>query len=190
MRKQIAKAISLVTVVPVIALFTILLSFFYNKEIFTGIGWIVYSIIFLTVLPLMAYPLHRMIPASRRQGRNGERKLAFILAVISYVLGTLVTFLFNAPIIIKKTFIAYLLSGVFLSFVNKGLKVKASGHACGVSGPITLLINIVGTNMLWLYLIIPLVYWSRINLDRHTLQELLIGTLVGISSTLVALSFF
>ena len=104
MKKKIARVISYVTVVPVVAFFIILLSFFYNRECFVGTGWIIYSIIFLTILPLLAYPLHRIIPASREQGRKGERKLAFILAVISYVLGTIITFLFNAPIIIKKIF--------------------------------------------------------------------------------------
>ena len=186
MKKKIAKAISLVTVVPVVAFFTILLSFLYNKECFIGIGWIIYSIVFLTALPLLAYPLHKIIPASREQGRRGERRLAFILALVSYVLGTLLTFLLNAPIIIRKIFMAYLFSGAFLSFVNKGLKIKASGHACGISGPITLLINLIGINMLWLYLLMPVVFWARINLDRHTLRELIIGTFVGIGSTLVA----
>jgi hypothetical protein len=190
MKKKIARVISYVTVVPVVAFFIILLSFFYNRECFIGTGWIIYSIIFLTILPLLAYPLHRIIPASKKQGREGERKLAFILAVISYVLGTIITFLFNAPMIIKKIFMAYLLSGLFLSFFNKGLKIKASGHACGISGPITLLVNIIGFNMLWLYLLMPIVFWSRINLGRHTLKELFIGTFVGIVSTLAAVSLF
>lgn len=188
MKRKIAKAISLLTVVPMVAFFTILLSFLYKGECFARGGWLIYSIVFLTILPLLAYPLHRTIPASREQGRRGERRLAFIIALISYVLGTFLTFLFHAPIFVKKIFMAYLFSGAFLSFINKGLKIKASGHACGISGPITLLINLIGTNMLWLYLLIPVIFWARINLDRHTLGELIIGTFVGIGSTLVAVS--
>ncbi len=34
----------------------------------------------------------------------------------------------------------------------------------------------------------PIVYWSRINLGRHSIQELITGTFVGIISTLVAVS--
>lgn len=188
MKYKVAKIISLVTVVPVIAFLTILLSFLCRTRCFGGIGWFIYSIVFLTIMPILAYPVHRIIPASREQGRKGERRLAFIFAVISYVLGTLFTFLFGAPIIVKKIFMAYLLSGVFLSFVNKVLKIKASGHACGVSGPITLLVNILGSNMLWLFLLMPVVYWSRINLGRHNIVELILGTIVGIVSTLVAVS--
>jgi len=185
---RIAKVISYVTVVPVVAFITILLSFIYRTRCFSSTGWFVYSIIFLTIIPILAYPVHRIVPALRKGGRNSERKLAFIFAVVSYVLGTLLTFVFGAPIIVKKIFMAYLLSGIFLSFVNKGLKIKASGHACGVSGPITLLVNILGIQMIWLFLLMPVVYWSRINLGRHNIVELILGTFIGIVSTLVAVS--
>lgn len=188
MKYRIAKFISYVTVVPVVAFITILLSFIYRTRCFSTTGWFIYSIIFLTIIPILAYPVHRMVPALKRGGRKCERKLAFIFAVVSYVLGTILTFVFNAPLIVKKIFMAYLLSGVFLSFVNKVLKIKASGHACGVSGPITLLVNILGSNMLWLFLLMPVIYWSRINLGRHNIRELILGTFVGIVSTLVAVS--
>lgn len=188
MRKKLAKGISLVTVAPVMAFFTVLLSFIYRRTCFNGTGWFIYTIIFLTALPLMAYPLHMLIPVSRKQGRKGERKMAFILAIISYVLGTLITFVLNAPLIVKKIFMAYLLSGLFLTFVNHALKFKASGHACGVAGPITLISSLLSINYLWLFLLMPVVYWSRINLGRHSIQELATGTLVGIISTLVAVN--
>lgn len=190
MRDKIAKIISYVTVVPIVAFFTILLIYVYCTNCFFNIGWFIYSIIFLTIIPILAYPIHRIIPALKREGRKSERKLAFIFAVISYISGTLFTFIFSAPVIVKKIFMAYLLSGIFLSFVNKGLKIKASGHACGVSGPITLLINTLEVNMIWLFLLMPIIYWSRINLERHNMMELILGTFVGIVSTLVAVNIF
>lgn len=188
MKEKIAKSISRVTVAPVMAFFTGVLSFIYRRNCFNGTGWFIYTIVFLTVLPLLAYPLHKLIPKSREKARNGERKMAFILAIISYVLGTLITFVLDAPLIVKKIFMAYLLSGVFLSFVNKGLKFKASGHACGVSGPITLLTYLLGTKALWLFLLLPVVFWARINLGRHTVKELVAGTIVGIISTFAAVN--
>lgn len=188
MKYKIAKIISLITVVPLVAFSTILLSFIYGINQSVKTGWLIYSIVFLTVIPLLAYPVHRMVPRFKKQGRKIERKLAFIFAVISYVIGSILTFYYGAPVLVKKIFMAYLSSGVFLTFVNKVLKIKASGHACGVSGPITLLVDLVGTKMLWLFLIIPVIYWSRINLKRHSIRELILGTLVGIFSTLFAIS--
>ncbi|CCQ97818.1 conserved membrane hypothetical protein [[Clostridium] ultunense Esp] len=190
MKYKIAKIISLITVVPIIAFFTVLLSFIYGTSYSGGIGWLIYCIAFLTVIPLLAYPVHRIIPAFRTQGRKIERKLAFIFAVVSYVIGSILTFVCGAPILVKKIFMAYLFSGGFLAFINKGLKIKASGHACGVSGPITLLTNLIGLKMLWLFLIMPVIYWSRINLKRHNIRELILGTFVGIFSTLLAVNLF
>ncbi|NMA86668.1 MAG: hypothetical protein GX968_05010 [Tissierellia bacterium] len=188
MRNKLAKGISLMTVAPVMAFFTVLLSFIYREKCFNGFGWLIYTIVFLTILPLLAYPLHTLIPASKKQGRKGERKMAFILAIISYVLGSIITFVLDAPLIVKRIFMAYLFSGLFLSFVNRTLKFKASGHACGVAGPITLISSIIGIKFIWLFLLMPIVYWSRINLGRHSIQELITGTFVGIISTLVAVS--
>lgn len=65
MKYKIAKIISLITVVPIIAFFTVLLSFIYGTSYSGGIGWLIYCIAFLTVIPLLAYPVHRIIPAFR-----------------------------------------------------------------------------------------------------------------------------
>ena len=104
MKNKIAKFISYITVVPIIAFFTILLIYIHHTKYFFGIEWFIYSIIFLTIIPILAYPIHRIIPAFKREGRKSERKLAFIFAVISYVIGTLFTFIFSAPVIVKKIF--------------------------------------------------------------------------------------
>lgn len=188
MKQKVANLISVVTVVPLIAFYIITLLFIEFSGSFEGIWWYIYSLFFLTILPLLAYPLQNLIPRIKKQGRRRERKLAFILAVISYVLGTALVFVLKAPKIVKKIFLAYLASGLVLSFVNKILGFKASGHACGVSGPLKLLYLLIGNNVLWSALLIPLVFWSRISLGRHTIKELITGTIVGIISTYMAVA--
>ncbi len=87
-----------------------------------------------------------------------------------------------------KRYLWHIYYQVYFIFCKQGTKIKASGHACGVSGPITLLVNILGIQMIWLFLLMPVVYWSRINLGRHNIVELILGTFIGIVSTLVAVS--
>lgn len=188
MKQKVANLISVITVVPLVAFYTITLLFIKSTDAFNSNWWYIYSIFFLTILPLLAYPLQYFIPSIKKEGRKGERKLAFILAVISYVLGTALVFFLKAPKIVKEIFSAYLASGLVLSFVNKVIGLKASGHACGVSGPLTLLYILLGNNILWTAILIPVVFWSRINLGRHTIKELIIGTIVGILSTYIALA--
>lgn len=187
MKVKLAKLISILTVVPIIAFFLITLLYYNFHLEFRNSSWYVYSLFFLTILPIMAYPLKRIIPVFKNQGRDGERKLAFILAVIGYVCGSIFAVILKAPMIVQKIFAAYLYSGVILYVINKFIHFKASGHACGVSGPITLLYSILGTKALWFYLILPLVFWARMTLKRHKMKELIAGTLVGIFSTIIAL---
>ena len=186
-KKAIAKSISILTLVPVVAAAIVTWLFIYTRESFVSIWWYLYSILFLTVIPILAYPLKYLIPPIKRQGRKGERKLAFIMSVIGYVLGTVLCFVLKSPFIVRKIFLAYLFSGLVLSFVNKVIKLKASGHACGVSGPLTPLVYFIGWQTIWTILILPIVYWSRKQLGRHTASELAVGTLVGIFSTVFAL---
>lgn len=190
MKEKIAKFISILTVVPIVAVFSVTLLYFNFREDFKSCGWYFYSIFFLTIMPLLAYPLKRILPGFKDKGRDGERKLAFVLAVSSYILGTTLVFILKAPIIVEKIFSAYIASGGMLAFINKIVKVKASGHACGVSGPITLLYHFLGVPALWLFLLLPIVFWARINLKRHSFKDLVTGTLVGILSTVIALGFF
>lgn len=186
-KEKIARIISVLTVVPIVAFSTITLLYIKFKKEFISPLWYFHSILFLTILPISAYPLKHILPKYKNAGRDGERKLAFILAVSGYIIGSLLVLLLRGPLIVKKIFAAYVASGVLLAFVNKILKFKASGHACGVSGPITLLYHFLGKPILFLYLIMPLIFWSRINLKRHTYKELVAGILVGIFSTLLGL---
>lgn len=55
-------------------------------------------------------------------------------------------------------------------------KLRASGHACGVSGPLTVLIYLHGLR--WLapgLAVLAAMFWSSIPLGRHTLRQLLLG---------------
>lgn len=189
-KKKIAKFISIITVVPMIALFTVTLLFFKFKIQFKSVWWYIFTIFFLTILPLSAYPLQLVLPNYKDKGRDGQRKLAFILAVIGYILGFVLSFVLKSPIVVKKIFSAYVASGGVLALINKFVGLKASGHACGISGPITLLYHFLGTQALLYFLILPLVFWARISLDRHSFKELIAGTGVGIISTIIALSIF
>lgn len=189
-KKKIAGFISIVTVVPIIALFAVTLLFFKLKPQFSSVWWYIFTIFFLTILPLSAYPLQLVLPNYKDKGRDGQRKLAFILAIIGYVLGFILSFAFKSPIVVKKVFSAYVASGGVLALINKFIGIKASGHACGISGPITLLYHFLGTQALLYFLILPFVFWARISLNRHSFKELITGTAVGIISTIIALSLF
>ncbi|HHU63630.1 MAG TPA: hypothetical protein GXZ32_05410 [Clostridiales bacterium] len=184
MKERVAKVISIVTLVPIMAALAVTWILLKDRAHFdNSMLWYFLVLIFLTVLPISAYPIARAIPKIRARGRDGERNLAFIMAVIGYVAGAIISIVFHAPKGVMYIMLSYLASGLALFFVNKVVKVKASGHACGVSGPITLLLYMVGHYAWIAVVLLPLVFWGRLALKRHTYSELIVGTIVGIAAT-------
>lgn len=138
------------------------------------------SIVFLTVLPLLAYPFQPLLPHFRNRGREGQRTLAMLFAVTGYVLGCIAAFFSNAPDKLKIIFFSYLFSGILVLLFNKLFHVKASGHACGVAGPFAILASFgqwagfIGVPLL------AVVWWSSLKTGRHTPRQLIAGTALPI----------
>ena len=186
MLQKTAKIISILTLAPAIALYVLLLLFFYDPSHFYDPLQFTLAVVFLTLLPISAYPLQPFIPSFRDGGRDAQRKLAFVMAVTGYTLGIFCAALFGATARYFTVYAAYFLSGLVLTFFNKVLKIKASGHACGVAGPLVLCFCYLGGWSFLLALILPAVYWSRLQMGRHKLSELFIGSAVSTVCTLAA----
>lgn len=134
---------------------------------------------FLCVLPILAYPLQKYIPHFKDKGREGQRSLAMIFSAVGYLLGTLVAFITGAPAELKIIYLEYLLCGIAMLVLNKAFKLKASGHACGIVGPILLMIyfKMYIPAAVGALLIVP-VYVSSLKTKRHTALQLIGGSLI------------
>ena len=174
-----AKTIGYITVAPVVAFGVLTMLFLGAQKQFGNPTHCILALINLSLLPLLAYPIQLLIPKLRAGGRAVQRKMAFVSAVIGYTLGIISAALLHAPKGFWTLYIAYFSSGAVLSFINKALNIKASGHACGVAGPILLCAWYLGGMYFLLLLLIPIVFWARIRQGRHTLRELLLGASVS-----------
>ena len=83
------------------------------------------GIVFLTILPVLAYPLQKYIPGFKDKGREGQRSLAMIFSFAGYLLGTVVAFAFSANTIVKIIYLEYLFCGITMLVFNKLFKLKA-----------------------------------------------------------------
>ena len=185
--QKLAKVISILTVAPLMAL--LLLSWLYCADpvLFGGLFQYLLAVLFLVVLPIFAYPLQKILPPFRSQGRPGQRKLAFFMAVLGYTLGIVCAAIARAPKTLWLIYLTYFFSGILLTLLNRVTKVRASGHACGVAGPIALLIYMRGAPALPMLLLLPLVYWARLAMKRHTPVDLVWGTLTPLAALLLSL---
>lgn len=174
-----AKLIRIITVAPLMALFLLTSLFFSLPEEFGGIKFYIISVICLTVLPLLAYPLQTIIPYFKTKGREGQRNLAIIMAVLGYICSIICAAIFEAPKMAWVIYLLYLLSGIGIMFFNKVLKVRASGHACGVIGPALIASFYFGKKIFAVAVFLTaLVFWSSLTMKRHTKSQLFWGSII------------
>ena len=89
----------------------------------------------------------------------------------------LIVTLLGAPAELRAALLSYAFAT--LAFALLTPFVNLSLHAAGVSGAAVCLVYVFGARGLPAILLVPLVWWARALLERHTPQELALGVLVG-----------
>ncbi len=188
MRLKLAKGIRVLTAPPFMAAGLLCVLMAAKPAVFPGWGSFFWMLIFLALLPVTAYPLAAAIPALRKTGRQGQRKTAFVLTLISYP-GALVYGLFShAGRVLPLIGWTYFFSALLLAVLNKATPFHASGHVCALAGPLILLLDLLGLPVLLPALLIGgAVVWSSLSLGRHTKKELLFGALAAAAAFLLSL---
>ena len=136
---------------------------------------------------MLSYPVSYIVPQIRKKGRDGQRSLAIIFSVAGYVAGILGSIFFGAGRIELLIFLTYLLSGISIALCSFVFGVKASGHACGVSGPIAMMVYCLGLPFVALSALLGAVVWASLKIKRHTPLQLLLGSIIPIAAMLISL---
>lgn len=185
-KEKLAKTIRILTLAPLMALETLILLHLSRPRLFRGTWDLAFPILFLTILPLLAYPLQYCIPPLRKKGREMQRKLAILLAVVGYFGGAIWAFASGAAAWLQVLMLTYLISGALIALFNRLLHIRASGHACGVSGPVLYLLGLLGGKALWGLLLMPILWWASRVLKRHTGGQLLWGSALSAAALVLA----
>jgi hypothetical protein len=96
----------------------------------------------------------------------------------------LIVTLLGAPAELRAALLSYALATLLFALLTP--LANLSLHAAGVSGAAVCLIHVFGARGLPAVLLVPLVWWARTLLGRHTQPELALGVLVGGGATWVA----
>ncbi len=115
---------------------------------------------------------------------RAERVRPLRVVAALHVGAFLIVTLLGAPAELRAALLSYALAT--LLFASLTPYINLSLHAAGVSGAAVCLIFVFGVWASPAILLIPLVWWARTLLERHTPQELALGVLVGGGATLVA----
>ena len=182
-----AKLIRILSIPPIMAIIMVVSVRLFRPNLFLSPVDFWLGLLFLALVPVLAYPVSWLIPSLRRRGRDGQRKLAFVFAFVGYLCGVLYALIFRRASGLLMLFLIYLFSVLVLALFNKALHIRASGHASSVTGPIGFLCAAIGG---WFYLVgiflFTLILWASVRIKRHTIPEFLIGSLCCVFSALLA----
>lgn len=186
---KIAKTIRFITVPPIVVTVELILLLFF-EDVFPTVLDFWLALICLAIVPVLAYPLQKIVPAFRHGGQGMQRRLAFILSPLGYIAAVVCSVVRDAIPNLLYISVVYLVSVILLLLVNKLTPFHASGHGCSLGGSIILPCLFMG----W-YAILPgvllfgLAFWASVYLKRHTPREFLLGALCSAISALVCYFF-
>lgn len=182
-KEAIAKGIRVLSVPPVMVTAPFMALYALRPNLFRNSADVVVSLVLLGFVPILAYPLKKVLPAFKKKGREGERKLAFILNLAGYTAAFVWALIEDVGKELLLICTTYFGSVVLLTICNQIIHFRASGHACSFTGPIVLSVYLIGMKAVAPCLLAAIfVIWSTLILKRHTGKELLGGSAVCIVS--------
>lgn len=181
MKKNLSILIRVISIPPIMIFALLTILYRSDPGMFLTQRDLVMSLICLALIPALAYPLSALIPALHRKGREGQRTLALFLSAFGYLLAWVYGLISACSSKLFLIYTTYLLSVIILLIFNKVIKLRASGHACSISGPIVFACCFLGTKAVVTSIsMYSMILWASLASKRHTLKEFAFGTLTCI----------
>lgn len=108
--------------------------------------------------------------------KREERYWFLILTLVSYLFSIALIYFFGNKFLLNLSLIFFVLI-IVISIITYFWKISLHASINTV-GPI-LLNFLFSWQLPWLYLSVPLVYWARLKLKRHTLWQLIAGSIIS-----------
>ena len=114
--------------------------------------------------------------------------MPLIGGIVSYFIVFLICYIFKLDNFLTCLLLCYSINtGVVLLFTTKW---KISVHTTGLSGPVAALILLLGPFGALFGLIYPVLIWSRVLLEKHTLSQAISGGVQGFFLTVLEMYLF
>ncbi len=175
-RYRLAKLISTVLNPFLVSLAVVmLLSFNSTSSILDALKWVLISLglstlpVFAVIISLVRNNKLEGISIKVREQRNKIYLMASICAVVSCA----VLYYMAAPLVLVATLVSGLLAVVMFMSIN--LWWKISIHSAFIAGSVTILIAMYGYIWAVTIVLLPLIGWSRIELEHHSPAQVVFG---------------
>jgi len=175
MAARAAKIIRIITLPPFMIAALLLVLDHFTADMFTERRDLIIAWIGLVLLPLLAYPVHGLIPGLRKTGREGQRATGFVFSLVGYV-AVFIDGFFASSGKVRLLFSVYFFTVVILSILNKAAHIRASGHAASSVSPCVFSGMYVGILPCCLFSVVFLLsVVSSVYLKRHKVSDIIAG---------------
>lgn len=191
-KEKIAKIISTIFFPVFNSLVTFILIIFCNVDnsIRQKFLFFTIAIVFFVAVPFVSMTILKVLDKIKSFDVFERQKRIFpmIIMVISYSIGFLILSSFEAPIFLRALMLCYTVNTFIVLVITFWWKVSI--HSLAISGPIVALHFFFGNIIVPFYLLIILVGYSRVVLKRHTVAQVLVGSIIGVFSTAIQIYFY
>jgi membrane-associated phospholipid phosphatase len=180
MRQRIARLISNIFNPFLISFITIvILVIDTTASAADALKWTIIALV-LSVIPVFAFiiwQIRRKKLDSLFPEGQGQRKLIYLLACSLAAVGCAVMWFFKAPELLTVSFLAGFVAVIIFMLIN--LSWKISLHTAFISAAAVVLTLVFGVKAVWVFIFLPLVGWSRLELKMHTLAQVIVGAILS-----------
>lgn len=171
--------------IPLFLLICIILSFENGAfNISKFITMEVISLVFASILPMAIIIFWaKKLNTDKDISNRSDRFTPLVVGIISYFIGFLISLLLDVDRFISILLLCYSINtGVVLIIT---LKWKISVHTTGLSGPVGALILLLGPIGAAFAVLYPVLIWSRVTLEKHTMAQAISGGVQGFFLTVL-----
>lgn len=161
----------------------------YSSDPAQSIMWLLFIILFMTVPPLsyVYWLVHTGYLEDIYMPNRSKRLRPLSVTMAWLILSFMVMRFLGAPSIVESVTLITIMLVTVLSAVT--LFWKISFHSAAISAASVCLIAMNGLTAVPSLLLIPVVGWSRVRLNRHTPGQVVMGCVAGIVITIIMLFF-
>ncbi len=191
MRKQIANLTSNILNPFLVSLAVILLlSFESTSSTGEALKWsfILIAVSILPVFSVIVYLVHNQKLEGIFVSPRRQRNKIYLLASFCAVVGCIIILYLGAPLVLVASLVAGLSAMIVFTCIN--FLWKISVHTAFVAASVTVLIVLYGSIGTVTAVLLPPIAWSRIELEHHSITQVVAGALLAALIVVVVFYLF
>lgn len=147
------------------------------------------SLVFASVLPMAIIVFWaRRLDTDKDISNRQDRFIPLIVGVVSYFIGFLISILLDVDYFLTLLLLCYCVNTFIVMLITTRWKISV--HTTGLSGPVAALILLLGPVGAVFAILYPILIWSRVLLEKHTLSQAICGAVQGFFLTVLEMYLY